>query len=47
MKESEALARSALFSPLSDGERARVEKQISRRLYERDEYIFFEGDPAE
>lgn len=47
MKESDTLARSALFGPLSDGERVRIEKQLSRRLFEKDEYIFFEGDPAQ
>ncbi len=45
--ETSALARSALFAALPDGERALIEKQTTRRVYEKDEYIFFEGDPAE
>jgi CRP-like cAMP-binding protein len=47
MKEPSALARSALFAALSNGERAGIEKQATRRVYEKDEYIFFEGDPGE
>lgn len=41
------LARSPLFASLSDDDRARVEKRLVQRRYDRDEYIFFEGDPAE
>jgi CRP-like cAMP-binding protein len=47
MKEPSALARSALFAGVSNGERAGIEKQATRRVYEKDEYIFFEGDPGE
>jgi CRP-like cAMP-binding protein len=32
---------------LSAKERAAVEKQLVRRAYEKDEYLFFEGTPAE
>ena len=47
MKEPSALARSALFAALPDGKRAEIEKQTIPRVYEKDEYIFFEGDPGE
>jgi CRP-like cAMP-binding protein len=47
MKEPSALASSALFAALSNGERAGIEKQATRRVYGKDEYIFFEGDPGE
>jgi CRP-like cAMP-binding protein len=47
MNESELLASSPLFAPLSARERAEVEKRLVRRRYERDEYLFFEGAPAE
>ncbi len=47
MDRSNLLAQSALFSPLSGAERAGVEKQLVQRTFEKDEYLFFEGDPAE
>jgi CRP-like cAMP-binding protein len=47
MKEPSPLARSALFAALPDGKRAEIEKQTIPRVYEKDEYIFFEGDPGE
>ena len=47
MKEPSALARSALFASLPDGKRAEIEKQATPRVFEKDEYIFFEGDPGE
>lgn len=47
MKEEDFLAKSPLFAPLSAEDRARVARQLVRRAFERDEYIFFEGDPAE
>jgi CRP-like cAMP-binding protein len=47
MSDADLLARSALFAPLSDKERAGVGQQLVRRTFERDEYLFFEGDAAE
>lgn len=47
MNNSDLLATSALFSPLSDEERGQVEKRFARHSYDRDDYLFFEGDPAE
>jgi CRP-like cAMP-binding protein len=47
MKESDLLAQSALFASLPDGERWTVEGQLVRRTFERDAYLFFEGDTAE
>ena len=47
MNASDLLAQSSLFATLSDMERAQVENRLVRRSYERDEYLFFEGDPAE
>lgn len=47
MSELELLAQSALFAPLSEGEQGQVEARLVRRNLEKDEYLFFEGDPAE
>ena len=47
MNDADLLATSALFSPLSDEERWQVEKRFARHSYDRDSYLFFEGDPAE
>jgi CRP-like cAMP-binding protein len=47
MSDADLLAQSALFAPLSDTERAGVGQQLVRRAFERDEYLFFEGDAAE
>ena len=41
------LSESPLFAALAPGERARLEPQLVRRSWERDDYIFFEGEPAE
>ena len=46
MNSSDLLADSALFAPLSDAERIGVERQLVRRQHQKDEYLFFEGDPA-
>lgn len=46
MKEADLLAQSALFLPLSDAERRRLGRQLVRRSHEKDDYLFFEGDPA-
>jgi CRP-like cAMP-binding protein len=40
------LARSALFAPLSSEERAALEKRFVRRTFEKDDYLFFQGDAA-
>jgi CRP-like cAMP-binding protein len=47
MKGSNLLAQSALFASLPEGERWAVEGQLVRRVFERGEYLFFEGEPAE
>lgn len=47
MDESALLARSALFAPLSEAERARVAQRMVRQRHEKDGYLFFEGDRAE
>jgi len=47
MKELDLLAHSHLFAPLSDQERARITKQFVRQQFDKDEYLFFEGDRAE
>lgn len=47
MNENELLANSALFSALSDAELHELGEQFVAQHYERDEYLFFEGDPAE
>lgn len=41
------LGDSPLFAVLTAADRARLEKQLVRRTWERDDYIFFEGQPAE
>ena len=47
MDELGLLAKSALFAPLASQERARLEKQLVPRAWARDDYIFFEGEPAQ
>jgi CRP-like cAMP-binding protein len=47
MNGSDLLAHSPLFAPLSGEERKGVQERLLRRRYEKDEYLFFEGDPAE
>ena len=47
MANSDLLSPSALFAALSAAERAALEGRLDRRRYEKDEYLFFEGDPAE
>jgi CRP-like cAMP-binding protein len=47
MNKSDLLARSSFFAPLPDEKRGQVERRLVRRRHERDEFIFFEGDPAE
>jgi CRP/FNR family transcriptional regulator, nitrogen oxide reductase regulator len=48
MAEMQAmLSQSPLFAALGPAERARLERQLVRRTWERDNYIFFEGEPAD
>ena len=47
MRESQLLARTTLLAPLSEEERGQIEKKLVRQSYDKDEYLFFEGDPAE
>jgi CRP-like cAMP-binding protein len=47
MNEADLLAQSALFGPLSEEERARLAPSMVRQRHDRDDYLFFEGDPAE
>jgi CRP-like cAMP-binding protein len=47
MDKSDLLGLSPLFAPLSAGERAKMAQQMIRHHYDRDDYVFFEGDPAE
>lgn len=47
MNESELFGHSALFVTLPDEKRAKVADQLIRRRFEKDEYLFFEGDAAE
>jgi CRP-like cAMP-binding protein len=47
MNGTDLLARSPFFSPLPAEEQRRVEERFVWRLHDKDEYIFFEGDPAE
>jgi CRP-like cAMP-binding protein len=47
MRENGLLARSPLFAPLSEVDREALEKRLVQRRYDRDEYLFFEGDAAD
>jgi CRP-like cAMP-binding protein len=47
MNGSDLLANSPFFASLSDGERGQVQKRLVQRRYDKDEFLFFEGDPAE
>jgi CRP-like cAMP-binding protein len=47
MNGTELLSSSALFAPLSGREQAAIEQRLLRRSFEKDDYLFFEGDPAE
>jgi CRP-like cAMP-binding protein len=46
MNASDFLAESPLFAALNDVERAQLENRLVHRSYDRDDYLFFEGDPA-
>jgi CRP-like cAMP-binding protein len=47
MDESDLLASSPLFAPLSSEDRKRMAQQLVRRHHDKEDYVFFEGDPAE
>jgi CRP-like cAMP-binding protein len=47
MNESDLLATSPLFAPLPKDERAALGQQMIRRRHDKDDYLFFEGDPAD
>jgi CRP/FNR family transcriptional regulator, nitrogen oxide reductase regulator len=47
VNESVLLAHSPLFAPLRDEEQRDLARQSVRRRFDKDEYLFFEGDPAE
>lgn len=47
MTATDLLASSPLFATLPVEVRADVEKRLIRKHYDRDEYLFFEGDPSE
>ena len=47
MSRTDNLAHSALFAPLSEEERARVVRRFTPHQYQKDDYLFWEGEPAE
>jgi len=47
MDEAELLAGNPFLQALPAAERAVMLRQMVQRAYERDEYLFFEGDPAD
>jgi CRP-like cAMP-binding protein len=47
MADPDLLAQSALFASLSREERARIARDFVPRSVEKEEYLFFEGDPAD
>ncbi len=47
MATPDLLTHSPLFAGLPDKERAAVARQLVQRHYDKDEYLFFEGDAAE
>jgi CRP-like cAMP-binding protein len=47
MNERDLLAQSALFGPLPSEERKLLATQLLRRHHAKDEYLFFEGEPAD
>ena len=46
-REAGLLAASTLFAPLPAAERARLAAQMLRRQHDKDDYLFFEGEPAQ
>jgi CRP-like cAMP-binding protein len=47
MNAADLLAQSALFAPLSEEERLELARRFFPHQYEKDEYLFWEGEPAE
>ncbi len=47
MSRTDLLAQSTLFVPLSEEEQSEVARQFSPHYYEKDDYLFWEGEPAE
>lgn len=47
MGRSDLLVHSPLFASLSAEERSKLERRLVPRRFEKDEYLFFEGEPAE
>ena len=47
MSRVDLLAQSALFAPLSEQERSTVARRFSPQRYQKDDYLFWEGEPAQ
>ena len=47
MSKTDLLAQSTLFVPLSEEEQSEAARRFSPHRYEKDDYLFWEGDPAE
>ena len=47
MSRTDLLIQSALFAPLSEEERSEVARRFSPQHYQKDDYLFWEGEPAE
>jgi CRP-like cAMP-binding protein len=47
VRDADLLAASALFAPLPAAERARLAAQMVRQRHDKDDYLFFEGAPAQ
>ena len=47
MSRTDLLAQSTLFAPLSEEEQSEVARRFSPHRYEKDDYLFWEGEPAE
>jgi CRP-like cAMP-binding protein len=47
MNRTDFLAQSALFAPLSEEKRAGVARRFSQHHYQKDDYLFWEGEPAD
>ena len=47
MSRTDLLAQSAFFAPLSEEEQSEVARRFSPHRYEKDDYLFWEGESAE
>ncbi len=47
MSRTDFLAQSALFAPLSEEQRAGVARRFIQNHYQKDDYLFWEGEPAD